>query len=362
MSAYDSKRIWNVLCWNVRGINSDKKWISVRDKIIECKSVIVCLQETKKEHLDLLFIHKFYPRNFDRFEYLPSQGASGGIAVIWKSTFFSGQRVFMNKYAISIKFSSTLSDNEWILTTVYGPCTLDGKREFTQWLKNIQMLDGVDWLLIGDFNLIREPTNRNKLGGNYSEMFIFNEAISALGLLEIPLKSKRFTWTNKQRIPLLERLDWFFSSTSWSLSYPNTTAFPLVMETSDHSPCVISLATDIPNGRVFRFENYWLQHEDFLRIVEHGWTVPITATDKAKIITAKFKNLRRVLRFWQATLSGLKTMIQNVKLVLSFLELIEESRDLLLIEWNFKALLQEKLQTLLLQQKNYWKQGGPLNG
>lgn len=59
------------------------------------------------------------------------------------------------------------------------------------------MLDSVDWLILGDFNLIRDPTNRNKPGGNYSEMLIFNEAISALGLIEIPFKSKQFTWSNK---------------------------------------------------------------------------------------------------------------------------------------------------------------------
>jgi len=45
--------------------------------------------------------------------------------------------------------------------------------------------------------------------------------------------------------------------------------------------------------------------------------------------------------------------INNFKLVLSFMNLLEEFRDLSIIEWNFKMLLESKLITLLQQQKAY---------
>jgi len=38
----------------------------------------------------------------------------------------------------------------------------------------------------------------------------------------------------------------------------------------------------------------------------------------AKVITAKFKNLQRVLKDWQRNLSNLELAIENVKLVLTF--------------------------------------------
>jgi regulator of replication initiation timing len=68
-------------------------------------------------------------------------------------------------------------------------------------------------------------------------------------------------------------------------------------------------------------------------------------------LTAKFKNLRRVLKAWQRNLSSLSANISNVKLVLSFKELLEEHRDLSLEEWNFKGILSEKLVALLHQQR-----------
>lgn len=151
----------------------------------------------------------------------------------------------------------------WILSNIYAPFTPAGKREFLAWFKNIQMPDNIDWLVVGDFNLYRNPDDRNEPGADYVEMLLFNEAISQLGLVELPLKGRRFTWTNKQESPLLERLDWFFTSSSWTLTYPNSSISTLTMETSDHTPCLISISTIIPKGHIFRFENYWMHHEDF---------------------------------------------------------------------------------------------------
>jgi hypothetical protein len=47
-------------------------------------------------------------------------------------------------------------------------------------VQGFDMNDEVKWLIVGDFNLIRSPQNRNKPGGNIKEMFAFNEAISKL--------------------------------------------------------------------------------------------------------------------------------------------------------------------------------------
>lgn len=64
------------------------------------------------------------------------------------------------------------------------------------------MPDSIDWIIVGDFNLYRNPEDRNKPGADVAEMLLFNEAISSLGLIEIPMKGKRYTWTNKQLSPL----------------------------------------------------------------------------------------------------------------------------------------------------------------
>ena len=95
-----STRSWFVLSWNVRGINSDKKWDANRDRVTNCNCDIVCLQETKKQTFDLMFIKKICPPSFDSFEFIPSVGASGGSIIIWKCNLFSCSKVFENEYCV----------------------------------------------------------------------------------------------------------------------------------------------------------------------------------------------------------------------------------------------------------------------
>lgn len=130
----------------------------------------------------------------------------------------------------------------------------------------------------------------------------------------------------------------------------------LIMETSDHWPCIIEISTAIPAAKVFRFENFWLQFESFKPTVQQAWLTYINAFDPAKRLTAKFKHLRGILRTWNANLSSLFKLIKQVKSVIYLLETIEVLRDLSIQEWNFRNTLYDKLISLLKMQKTYWKQ------
>jgi len=158
-------------------------------------------------------------------------------------------------------------------------------------------------------------------------------------LNEVKLLGKKYTWTNMQLSPLLEKLDWIFTSNSWLNSYPDTTARAMDMVPSDHCPCLVSVSTVIPKSNIFRFENIWLQHLEFHDILSSSWNQAFDSSSSAKNLTAKFKLLRRKIREWQKSLVNLKTLISNTRLIILFLEVIQEFRDLSLAEWNFKELL-----------------------
>jgi hypothetical protein len=92
--------------------------------------------------------------------------------------------------------------------------------------------------------------------------------------------------------------------------------------------------------------------------MQHGWNVQVSQQDQAKKISAKFKNLHRVLKMWHSQISSLNSIIVNNKLMLSFVDVLEETRDVSLQEWNFRLLVQQNLNKLLEQQRVYWKQRG----
>ena len=116
-------RCWNVLSWNVRGINSDSKLLALRNAIDSSGCSVLCIQETKHESFDLAFIKTFCPKRFDKFVFAPSVGASGGILTVWNSSLFLGSPWLIESYAVGVSFVSTQSNETWNLVNVYGPCS-----------------------------------------------------------------------------------------------------------------------------------------------------------------------------------------------------------------------------------------------
>jgi exonuclease III len=156
-------RKWFVLCWNIRGLNSKTKQLALRNVINDCGCDVICLQETKKESFDMAFIKSCCPPCFDDYLYIPSNGASSGIIVIWKSSIFSGMMMRCEPFAMSVHFTSTTSAQSWTLINIYGPC----RNDFIKWMFDLNIPSDEDWLIVGDFNFIRSAANRNKPGGKY---------------------------------------------------------------------------------------------------------------------------------------------------------------------------------------------------
>jgi exonuclease III len=244
-----------ILSWNVRGMNDNKKWPTIRNAIEESSCVAFCFQETKRSQIDSGFLKIVCPRRFNQFALFPSNGASGGLLTVWNGSQFSGVVVDSCSFAITVKMTSLMIGQEWYLTNVYGPCTANGKVNFTNWLYDYDSSALDLWLVMGDFNLIRCPENRNRPGDNVNEMLLFNDVISHLDLVEVPLKNRAFTWSNMQSNCLLEKLDWIFTSSSWTLTFPNTLAHAISHATSNHVPYVAQMDSIVPKSSIFRFEN-----------------------------------------------------------------------------------------------------------
>ena len=180
-------RNWNVLCWNIRGLNASDKHDAVRNKIEESGCSIVCLQETKIQSFEFPLIKKFAPKRFDKFDFVPSIGASSGLLILWNSVVFSGSTIDKCSFGLTITFTSLLNSDTWKLTSVYGPCQDPARTEFVHWLKSHTITSDENWLFLGDFNFYRSLEDRNKLGGNVLDTLIFNDVIGHLGLVELPL-------------------------------------------------------------------------------------------------------------------------------------------------------------------------------
>lgn len=145
-------RNWNILCWNVRGINSEDKWLAIRNKIEESSCVVFCLQESKRQNFDHSNIKKSAPKRFDSFFFFPpSVGPSGGILVCWVGSLFSYRTLHVQRVIVSVQFTSLHSAETWCLSSVYGSCTEPHRIEFIEWLHDLNIPDDAGWIFLGDF-------------------------------------------------------------------------------------------------------------------------------------------------------------------------------------------------------------------
>ena len=139
---------------------------------------------------------KILLESFVLVAYVPSVGASAGIVVIWNSSFFEGWLIEENPYGVYVEFYSKHTYEVWTLLSFYGPCQGQARDDFVQWLYNLNIASDDKWLLLRYFNFMRSIDNRNQPGGNVNEMFLFNEVIGQLGLVELPIKGRQYTWSS----------------------------------------------------------------------------------------------------------------------------------------------------------------------
>ena len=150
-----------------------------------------------------------------------------------------------------------------------------------------------------------------------------------------------------QADPLLVKLDWVFTSSSWTLSFPATFVQPLSKPLSIHIPFLLHIGSKIPKSNMFRFDNFWVDHQGFMDTVGLHWNNSLVFANAAKNMSSKLKQVRAGLKSWSKNLSNLSKLVYNCKWVLLLLDGLEDQRSLSRMELNFRNLVKEHLAALL---------------
>jgi hypothetical protein len=150
-SVSQSNKSWNIVIWNIRGLNSDDKHNVVRAKIDESACAIFCLQETKIHHFDHSLVRKMAHKRFNTFTFALAVGNSSGIFIGCNGSIFDGTVLNISKFVVTVKFSSLHNPQHWTLTTIYGSCHGLERQNFVNWLNSINVDDDSNWMFVGGF-------------------------------------------------------------------------------------------------------------------------------------------------------------------------------------------------------------------
>ncbi|KAK1303617.1 hypothetical protein QJS10_CPB11g00821 [Acorus calamus] len=193
----------------------------------------------------------------------PSVGMSGGIVVAWNASRWKKIDAQILNYSVSVILEDLNSHWRWVLSGVYGP-NADAEREsFWQELSGVKAGWNLPWCLMGDFNITRFIEDRNREGVITGHMARFSEWIAAEGLSDISLSNHCYTWSNMRAAPSLARLDRILIDDRWEDNFPSCSLRGLPRVTSDHSPLLFVGGNQSRRSCYFKFENWWLQCENF---------------------------------------------------------------------------------------------------
>ena len=74
-----------LVCWNVRGLNSPTKKKALREFADSVHPAIFCIQETKLACIDTYTVMQCLGPSYDGYYYLPATDTRGGILLAWNA-------------------------------------------------------------------------------------------------------------------------------------------------------------------------------------------------------------------------------------------------------------------------------------
>jgi hypothetical protein len=140
----------------------------------------------------------------------------------------------------------------------------------------------------------------------------FGEFMETMDLVDLPLLGRRFTWFHPNGRSM-SRIDKFLVSEEWSDVWGVCSLWVLPRDISDHCPLILKKDNFDLGPRPFRFNNYWLEHKNFKKIVEETWRNHNVSGWMGHILKEKLKNLKYRLKEWsKEEFGGMEARISSL--------------------------------------------------
>lgn len=190
-------------------------------------------------------------------------------------------------------------DVQWKCSNVYGPTAMGEKAEFWNELHQVGKQWAVPWLIFGDFNAIR--TRSERMGQSFSrrESRDCNTFIDNFSLLEFDKGGPQFSFSNKQDIPTLSKIDRFLACVDWMETFPGLVEKSLCFFKSDHRVLLLK-STTIIKGRPkpFRFQPHWFEEPDLMQLIKPWWNEMQFSGNAGFVLHKKLKLLKGKIKAW----------------------------------------------------------------
>jgi hypothetical protein len=343
-----------ILIWNVRGLNEGRKRLKIRNLLSKWKVEIACFQETKLKVISNQLVHSLWRCPYKEWCHVASNGASGGILLMWDRRVVSKIDECLGSYVAACSFKNVEDGLVWAFAGVYGPNRSTFRRSLWDELAGVMSLWDIPWCVGGDFNV---TLFRSESSGGASRSYAtsdFADFIADQGLMDLPLAGGVSTWANSRS---WSRLDRFLVSPDWEMSFPGLVQKKLLRVCSDHAPILLTKGDMQYGKRPFKFENMWLKEEGFVDKVRDWWGSFSFEGSPSFVLAKKLQALKGEIKKWNCEVFG-DVGARNKAWAeeLEMLDNYEVSRGLSEEEKERRRGLVADLEASLLQEEICWRQ------
>ncbi len=189
-------RAYPFLSWNVRGLNDPAKCSTILAFVRNCKCSVICFQETKLSSVSAFKQRSFCGHFLKDFRSLDAEGFRGGLLTAWNPAVFECIRFWVSSYSLNVLFRRKAGRLELLVSNIYGPTCPSRKLDFFVELKAIKDQAPAVWVAMGDFNTLLSLNDKNGAPSSIPTILQFRAVINEIGLLDLPLLNRAYTWTN----------------------------------------------------------------------------------------------------------------------------------------------------------------------
>lgn len=281
----------NCLSVNIRGMGNEDKGKWIRDLRVANEIGFIMLQETQFTSLEGFDLGRFWGRGVFECEWVGATGRSGGLLSLWDPKRFVMSRVIKKRNYLCIFGTSRDDGKELAIINVYAPQKLRDKRLLWADLERVICFDNVYWIVAGDFNCVRDRSERRNSKFNALVSNEFNDFLDKVHLLEYALKGRKFTFITGNKC---SRIDRIFVSANVVNDWANAEYRALSREGSDHCPLVLKTETRNFGPKPFRFFNSWFQRDGLNELVAQVCEMDTLAIGSGSYQVGLHQKLRRL--------------------------------------------------------------------
>jgi exonuclease III len=191
----------NGIFWNSRGLRDLAKPLFLHDTSLEQNLDFICLLETVRNEFNNDELNHFCGNKNYLWTWNKPRGRLGCILVGVNMEVFHIANMIYGDFHVKLKLKNK-DGFQWILVAVYGAAQQEYKEAFLTELAHTCRVEVLTILVGGDFNIIRNPREKNNDRFDSAWPFHFNVVvIDTLDLTELDLVGRKDTWANNLEIP-----------------------------------------------------------------------------------------------------------------------------------------------------------------